>query len=787
MNHMFINPMAALRGMSVALALMLVPAGALASESGATPGFSLGKGELLLNGEPFLIKAAELHYPRIPREYWENRIQLCKALGMNTVCLCVFWNVHEPQPGEFDFSGNADLRAFIELCAKNDMKVILRPGPYVCAEWDMGGLPWWLLKNREMRMREDDPAFMERVAIFEQAIADQVGDLTVDKGGPILMVQVENEYGAYDVNKKYVGEVRDMLRKLYGEDVVLFQCDWSSTFMDNGLDDTLWALNFGTGANIDAQFAPLKAARPDTPLMCSEFWSGWFDRWGAAHETRPADVMIKGIDEMLSKGISVSLYMTHGGTNWGHWAGSNSPAYAPDVTSYDYDAPISESGQTTPKYWEMRKMMQRHNGGKKLPPVPKVIKAAKIKEFRFDSYAPLFESLPEPVESDTIAPMEMFDQAFGSIIYRTQLPPIDEPSVLTIDEVHDYARVYLDGKWIANLYRRNFDRSVTLPSIPEGAQLDILVEGMGRVNFGGAMKDYKGITDKVTLTIDRDGRKFVADLKDWQVFSIHDLYHTYASMPMRPLGSDVVRVPGTYRATFNIKGKPADTFLDFSTWGKGLVYVNGHDIGRIWEIGPQQALYVPGCWLNEGENEVIVFDIFGPADAVSRGLDHPVVDQLRLEAPELHTDSASYAAFATVRPAVTAKLDADNRWQTVNFDKNATGRYLLIEAIEPADKGGDVVSVAEVYLVGPDGKRIAREEWKALWADSEDVKGANHGADKVFDLQESTYWSTVAGQTYPHGIVIDLGRTVTASALQLLPRMEAGAPGAPGKVRISLR
>ena len=326
--------------------------------------FEAGAGAFLLNGEPFVVKAAELHYPRIPREYWEQRILLCKALGMNTICLYTFWNAHEPKMDRFDFTGQNDIREFIRLCGKNDMKVILRPGPYVCAEWEMGGLPWWLLKKKDIRLREQDPFFMERVDKFQQALAGQVGDLTIADGRPIIMVQVENEYGSYGTDRPYVSEIRDMLRKNFGRDVTLFQCDWSSNYLNNGLDDLIWTMNFGTGANIDQQFASLKEHRPDSPLMCSEFWSGWFDKWGANHETRPAADMIAGIDEMLSKGISFSLYMTHGGTNWGHWAGANSPGFAPDVTSYDYDAPISESGQTTPKYWELRKTLAKYMDGK---------------------------------------------------------------------------------------------------------------------------------------------------------------------------------------------------------------------------------------------------------------------------------------------------------------------------------------------------------------------------------------------------------------------------------------
>ena len=230
--------------------------------------FQIGKGEFLLNKKKFIVKAAELHYPRIPKEYWDQRIKMCKALGMNTVCLYTFWNVHEPKEGVFDFQGQNDIRRFILLCQENDLKVILRPGPYVCAEWEMGGLPWWLLKKKDISLRDNDPYFLSRVEIFEEALSRQVGDLTIEHGGPIIMIQVENEYGAYGQNKPYVSSIRDMLRKLYGENVVMFQCDWSSNFTLNGLDDLVWTMNFGTGADIDSQFDQLRKLRPEAPLMC---------------------------------------------------------------------------------------------------------------------------------------------------------------------------------------------------------------------------------------------------------------------------------------------------------------------------------------------------------------------------------------------------------------------------------------------------------------------------------------------------------------------------------------
>lgn len=741
------------------------------AESGT---FEAGKGTFLLNGEPFVVKAAELHYPRIPRAYWEHRIKQCKALGMNTICLYVFWNFHEEKPGEFDFTGQKDLAEFCRLCQKNDMYVILRPGPYVCAEWEMGGLPWWLLKKKDIRLREDDPYFLERVAIFEKEVANQVAGLTIQKGGPIIMVQVENEYGSYGESKEYVAKIRDIVRGNFG-DVTLFQCDWASNFQLNALDDLVWTMNFGTGANIDEQFAPLKKVRPDSPLMCSEFWSGWFDKWGANHETRAADDMIAGIDEMLSKGISFSLYMTHGGTNWGHWAGANSPGFAPDVTSYDYDAPISESGKITPKYEKLRETLAKYMDGKKQAKVPDDIPTISVPAFEFTEVAPLFANLPEPKSDDTIRTMEEYDQGFGSILYRTTLPKIDRSATLTVTEAHDYAQIFIDGKYIGKLDRRNGEKQLDIPACAEGAQLDILVEAMGRINFGRAIKDFKGITEKVEL---KNGGR-TTELKGWKVYNLEDRYEGYKGLKFEPLKSvkdaQGQRVPGCYRATFHVE-KPGDTFLNFETWGKGLVYVNGYGIGRIWEIGPQQTLYMPGCWLKEGENEILVFDIVGPKEARTEGLEEPILNQLLVNKPLTHRNEGEELRLAGETPVLSGSFKAGNGWQEMKFGKPVSGRYVCIEALNAQD-GKDLACIAEMYLLDENGERLSREPWIVKYADSEDVSQVNRSADKIFDLQESTYWSTEAGSAYPHAVVIDLGAKHTLTAIQYLPRMESNVPG----------
>ena len=742
--------------------------------------FEAGKGAFMLNGEPFVVKAAEIHYPRIPQQYWEHRIKMCKALGMNTICIYIFWNIHEQQEGVFDWSGNNNVAEFCRLAQKNGMYVIVRPGPYVCAEWEMGGLPWWLLKKKDIKLREQDPYFMERVKIFETEVGKQLAGLTIQNGGPIIMVQVENEYGSYGKNKPYVSEIRDCLRSVGFDKVALFQCDWSSNFTDNGLDELVWTMNFGTGANIDDQFRKLKQLRPDAPLMCSEFWSGWFDKWGGKHETRSSKDMVAGMKEMLDKNISFSLYMTHGGTSFGHWAGANSPGFAPDVTSYDYDAPINEYGQVTPKFTELRDMLQQYSK-KKLPAAPKPIPVTTVPAFRFTEYAPVFDNLPEPIISEKVKTMEEFNQGWGSILYRTTLPELKKPAKLHIAGGHDYLQIYVDGKYIGNLDRRNGDKDLVLPSCRKGAQLDILVEAMGRINFGRAIKDFKGIEGTVDLTIEIDGNDYTAQLKNWKNYLLPDTYEFMKKQAYKPL-TDVKplkngdRVPGYYKAQFTVN-KIGDTFLNFETFGKGLVYVNGHGLGRIWEIGPQQTLFCPGCWLKKGKNEIIVLDIVGPTEAKSEGLSKPIIDKLQNAEPPIHRKEGQNLSLAGEKPVAAGQFKAGNGWQEVKFSAPQTGRYVCLEALDNHN-GNEYACIAELYLLDENGERLSREPWKISYADSEDIQTGNRAGDKIYDLQESTFWSTLKGVKFPHHIIIDLGKERTVTALQYLPRMESNVPGA---------
>ncbi|MCD7935690.1 MAG: beta-galactosidase [Tannerellaceae bacterium] len=732
--------------------------------------FEIGKKTFLLNGNPFVIKAAEIHYTRIPAEYWEHRIQHCKALGMNTICIYAFWNIHEQTPGEFDFTGNNDIAAFCRLAQKHGMYIMLRPGPYVCSEWEMGGLPWWLLKKEDIQLRTNDPYFLERTRIFMNEIGKELADLQITRGGNIIMVQVENEYGSYATDKEYIANIRDIVKDAGFTEVPLFQCDWSSNFMNNALDDLVWTVNFGTGANIEEQFRTLKEMRPNTPLMCSEFWSGWFDHWGRKHETRDAETMVAGLKDMLDRDISFSLYMTHGGTTFGHWGGANSPAYSAMCSSYDYDAPLSEAGWTTPKYFALRDLMENYpDEGQELGEIPEAFPIIEIPEIEFKEVALLFDNLPDAIESEDVKPMEQYNQGWGSILYRTKLPAVKAGTTLYITEVHDWAQVYVNGKLIGRLDRRRDQNSIKLPASAAGAQLDILVEAMGRVNFDKAIHDRKGITEKVELITEGN----TTELKNWQVYSFPVDYSFVNDKKFK--AGKKADAPAFYRATFELD-KTGDVFFDMQTWGKGMVWVNGISIGRFWEIGPQQTLFMPGCWLKEGENEIIILDLKGPEKASVRGISEPILDMLRAEEPLTHRKEGQNLDLSGEEPIASGSFTPGNGWQDVRFDKAVKARFFALDALD-AQNGKDNAAIAEFYLLDEKGERLSRQHWQIGYASSEETRGGNFTADKIYDLQESTYWSTKRGDKYPHQLVIDLREEVTVGGFSYLPRAEEGYPG----------
>jgi len=736
--------------------------------------FEVGKNTFLLNGKPFTVKAAEIHYPRIPKPYWEHRIKMAKALGMNTLCLYVFWNYHEPEEGNFDFSGDKDISEFCHIAQENGLYVIVRPGPYVCAEWEMGGLPWWLLKKKDIKLREQDPYYMERVKIFMNKVGEQLADQQIDRGGNIIMVQVENEYGAFGVDKPYISAIKDIVKGAGFTDVPLFQCDWNSNFENNAQDDLLWAMNFGTGANIDDQFRRLKELRPETPLMCGEFWSGWFDHWGAPHETRSADELVNGMKEMLDKNISFSLYMAHGGTTFGHWAGANFPNFSPTATSYDYDAPISESGSTTPKFYKVRELLGKYLGeGEKLSEIPEAIPTIEIPTIKIEEVAPIFTNLPSAKESVDIKSMEFFDLGYGSILYRTTLPEIKQGESLLVTEAHDWAQVFVNGKRLATLSRMKGEGSVLLPAISAGAVLDILVEPMGRMNFGKGIYDWKGITEKVEIK----STQGIKELKNWKVYGLPSDYKFATGKKYEKYVSPV-EGGAYYKGHFEVE-KVGDTFIDMSKWSKGMVWVNGYNIGRFWEIGPQQTLYLPGCWLKKGNNEIIILDMDKPKEIKLAGIKKPILDKLTGNGAYTNRKFDQELDLSKEKPFYSGSFEAGNGWQHINFGKKEKIRYFTIESLNSFG-GDDYAAIAELEILGADGKPLSRQHWKVAYADSEEVDAANNIATNVFDLQESTFWHTNYSKTkakYPHQLVIDLGEEKEVSGFSYLPRAESNKTG----------
>ena len=731
--------------------------------------FKIGKQQFLLNDEPFIIKAGELHYSRIPRAYWEHRIKMCKALGLNTICIYIFWNLHEPAEGQFNFQGQNDIAEFCRLVQKEGMYIIVRPGPYICAEWEMGGLPWWLLKKRDIVLRSLDPYFMKHVKKYILSVGKQLSELQISKGGNIIMVQVENEYGAYGKNKPYMSAIRDFIKEAGFTEVPLFQCDWNSNFEKNALDDLLWTVNFGTGVNISQQFKRLKQLRPDSPLMCSEYWTGWFDHWGKKHETRNAENMINGLKEMLDKKISFSLYMVHGGTSFGHWSGANSPTYSTMCTSYDYDAPINESGQPTYKYFELQNLLSKYEPSETKRTIPDPIPSISIPNIHINEVSYLFENRPKANKYKETKTFEELNLGWGCVLYKTELPPINTASVLIIKDIHDWAQVYINGKRISTLDRRKGENSIWLPPTDKASNLEILIEGMGRVNFGKAIHDNKGITEKVEIR----NRNFTTPLYNWEMFCYPDDYTFISSRNFKPY-SKSSNNPAYYKGSFSVSSI-GDTFLDMRKWGKGMVWINGHAIGRFWEIGPQQTLYVPGCWLKKGKNEIIILDLNGPSDAQLSGLKNPILDLLR-EKEHKHHKTGESINLEEESATYENSLEKSNDWQNIRFPNVIQGRYFCLEALNAHD-GKQFASIAELEILDKTGNPLPRENWKIIYADSEETKRGNHTADKIFDLQESTFWNTEKKGKYPHHLIIDLGEECEISGFQYLSRSEKNNQG----------
>ena len=616
--------------------------GAGASLEPASAPLQIHGKEFLLRGKPFQILSGEIEYARIPRADWRDRLRKIRAMGLNTITVYVFWNLHETSPGVFDFSGQKDVAEFLREAQQEGLYVVLRPGPYVCAEWDLGGYPAWLLKQSltpgseqpAVLLRSSQPAYLAAVRRWMNRLGQELAPLQASRGGPILAVQVENEYGSFHVQQNgsaYLDQVLKTVRDAGFQDSLLYTADGGEELPDGSIPGLLAGIDFGTGDERH-EIPLLRKFQPDAPVYIAEYWDGWFDHWGEKHHTASTQVEVREVREAIEKGYSISLYMVDGGTSFGWMNGANwdNRRYEPDVSSYDYDAPIDEAGRPRAKYFALRSMIAETTH-RKLPPVPSsapMLKGIKLALTRSQS---LWAVLPRAVSDSAPRSMEELGQSYGDILYRTTIAPgtananagkgAQPEDVLQLDRLHSYARVYLDGNLQGVIDRRLGQKELRLSAHP-GQRLDLLVENSGRINFTARIRGERaGVLGEVRL----GGRP----LRGWKMMPL-----PLDEPPASGYTEHGCKLgPCFYQGTLKLSAV-GDTFLDTESLGKGVVWVNGHLLGRFWDIGPMGSLYLPGAWLHPGENTVVVMDWNGEEAAMVSLDDHPDYLQPRTESNE---------------------------------------------------------------------------------------------------------------------------------------------------------
>ncbi|MCL1932960.1 MAG: beta-galactosidase [Candidatus Azobacteroides sp.] len=574
--------------------------------------FEIKDGQFLLNGKAVSLLSGEMHYSRIPHQYWRHRLQMMKGMGLNTVATYVFWNFHEPEPGKWDFSGDRNLAEYIRIAGEEGMMVILRPGPYVCAEWEFGGYPWWLQNVEGLEIRRDNPVFLHYTDLYIKRLYQEVGDLQITKGGPIIMVQAENEFGSYvsqrkdiplEEHRRYNAKIKQQLADA-GFNVPLFTSDGSWLFEGGATEGAL------PTANGESNIANLKKTvnqyhNGEGPYMVAEFYPGWLDHWAEPFQLVSASKIARKTEEYLQNDVSFNFYMVHGGTNFGFTSGANyneEHDIQPDLTSYDYDAPISEAGWVTPKYDSIRNVIKKYVSYS-VPEPPEAIPVIEIPSIPLTKIADVlrYSGTQPKVQNSGPLTFEQLNQPYGYVLYERNFnQPIS--GTLEIKGLRDYAVVYVNGKQIGELnrYFKNYNMEI---DIPFNAKLSILVENMGRINYGAQIiHNTKGIISPVIINgIEIEGDWEMTQLPMNQTPQMNFLNNTPAN------AQALSKKPVVYEGTFQLK-ETGDTFLDMSKWGKGIVFINGINIGRYWHVGPQQTLYIPGVWLKKGENTIVIFE-----------------------------------------------------------------------------------------------------------------------------------------------------------------------------------
>ncbi len=585
--------------------------------------FELGKTDFLLNGKPFQIRSGEIQPDRVPKEYWRNRIQMAKAMGLNTIACYLFWNYHETEEGVYDFkTENRDIAEFFKIAQEEGMFVFLRPGPYACGEYDFGGLPIYLLKYPDIKIRCMDPRYTQAVEKYFTKLAEIIKPYQISQGGPILMLQIENEYGSYGNDRNYMKWLAELWTK-NGITVPFSTGDGATPYMLEAGSLPGCASGLDSGSEL-SDFELAQKMNPGVPVFSSETYPGWLTHWGEKWANVKIESICKELDFLMQNKKSFNLYVFHGGTNFGFAAGANSDrvdgaksglgqSFMPDVTSYDYDSPLTEQGRVTPKYLEMRKTIQRYlPKSEKIPAIPEEITSIAIPEFQMEKYTSLWDNMPQAINLVQPKPMEYLDQYQGMILYRTKLIGNKEGKLI-IRDLHDFAIVFVDGKLVGTIDRSKNENSIVLPkSSSEYPVLEIMVEAMGHINFAEFMIDRKGITDRVVLK--------AMTLMNWEVFQF-PLKENWVSSLVKT-NNKMDRPLVFFKGVFNLE-TVADTYLDLTNYKKGYVWVNGHNLGRFWEIGPQKRLYCPAGWLKQGKNEIRVLDLLQTDPAGITGFEKP--------------------------------------------------------------------------------------------------------------------------------------------------------------------
>ncbi|PUB35397.1 beta-galactosidase [Elizabethkingia sp. YR214] len=597
--------------------------------------FEIKNGHFLLNGKPFSIHSGEMHYPRIPQEYWKHRLQMMKAMGLNAVTTYVFWNYHEESPGKWNWSGEKDLKKFIKTAQEVGLYVIIRPGPYVCAEWEFGGYPWWLQNIKGLKIREDNDQFLAETQKYITQLYNQVKDLQITNGGPVIMVQAENEFGSFVAQRKdiplashrtYNAKIVKQLKDA-GFSVPMFTSDGSWLFEGGSVVGAL------PTANGEDNIENLKKVvnqynNNQGPYMVAEFYPGWLGHWAEKFPRVDASTVARQTDKYLKNDVSFNYYMVHGGTNFGFTNGANydkNHDIQPDLTSYDYDAPITEAGWRTPKYDSLRAVISK-NTKAKLPEVPAPIKVIDIKDIKLGKLYNFFSYAEgqQVVKGDKPLSFEELNQGHGYVLYRRHFnQPIS--GTLDLKGLRDYATIYINGEKVGELNR--YYNQYTMPiDIPFNSTLEILVENWGRINYGSRINENtKGIISAVKI-----GDTEITG--NWEMTKLPFPDQFASTIKAKPVEASkqaqLKDVPVLYQGEFELS-ETGDTFIDMQNWGKGVIFVNGRNIGRFWKVGPQQTLYIPGVWLKKGKNEIIIFDQLNQKiQSTVSTVKTPILDQL---------------------------------------------------------------------------------------------------------------------------------------------------------------